>query len=82
MSVEHVPGDGQHDAFAHLVVHAPCVVSIPVLLLSQTPGFQLWWVWYVSVSTVLLQLALNLWLLAARVPCSGWRSQDQSRCSQ
>jgi putative MATE family efflux protein len=39
------------------------VVSIPVLLLSQTPGFQLWWVWYVSVSTVVLQLALNLLLL-------------------
>ena len=39
------------------------VVSIPVLLLSQAPGFQLWWVWYISVSTVVLQLALNLLLL-------------------
>jgi hypothetical protein len=39
------------------------LVSIPVLLLSQAPGFQLWWVWYISVSTVVLQLALNLLLL-------------------
>jgi putative MATE family efflux protein len=39
------------------------IVSIPVLLLSHTPGFQLWWVWYISVSTVMLQLVLNLLLL-------------------
>jgi Na+-driven multidrug efflux pump len=39
------------------------VVSIPVLLLAQAPGFQLRWVWYISVGTVALQLALNLLLL-------------------
>jgi putative MATE family efflux protein len=39
------------------------VVSIPVLLLAEAPGFQLWWVWYISVGTVALQLALNLLLL-------------------
>ena len=39
------------------------IVSIPVLFLSQTPGFQLWWVWYISVGTVMSQLALNLLLL-------------------
>jgi putative MATE family efflux protein len=38
-------------------------VSIPVLLLAQLPGFMLRWVWYVSVATVLLQLALILLLL-------------------
>jgi Na+-driven multidrug efflux pump len=39
------------------------VVSIPMLLLADAPGFQLWWVWYISVGTVALQLALNLLLL-------------------
>jgi Na+-driven multidrug efflux pump len=38
-------------------------VSIPVLLLAQTPGFALRWVWYVSVATVLLQLTQILLLL-------------------
>ena len=39
------------------------VVSIPVLLLAQAPGFQLWWVWYLSAGTIVLQLALSLLLL-------------------
>jgi putative MATE family efflux protein len=38
-------------------------VSIPVLILAQLPGFMLRWIWYVSVATVLLQLALILLLL-------------------
>jgi Na+-driven multidrug efflux pump len=45
-------------SFARLVL-----VSVPVVLLSQAPGFQLSWVWYISVSTVVLQLGLNLLLL-------------------
>ena len=39
------------------------VVAVPVLLLSQTPGFTLRWVWYISVAAVFVQLAMNLLLL-------------------
>jgi putative MATE family efflux protein len=39
------------------------VTAIPVLLLSQVPGFALWWVWMLSATTVVLQLALSLFLL-------------------
>jgi putative MATE family efflux protein len=45
-------------SFARIVA-----VSIPVLLLSQVPGFELRWVWYLSVVTVVLQLGLSLLLL-------------------
>jgi Na+-driven multidrug efflux pump len=38
-------------------------VSIPVLLLSRAPGFELRWVWYLSTATVILQLGLSLLLL-------------------
>ena len=39
------------------------IVAVPVLLLAGTPGFSLRWIWYISVSAVLVQLAMNLWLL-------------------
>jgi Na+-driven multidrug efflux pump len=39
------------------------VVAVPVLLLAQTPGFTLRWVWYISVAAVFVQLATNLLLL-------------------
>jgi putative MATE family efflux protein len=39
------------------------IVAVPVLLLSQAPGFALRWVWYISAAAVLVQLAMNLWLL-------------------
>jgi putative MATE family efflux protein len=39
------------------------IVAVPVLLLAQTPGFALRWIWYISVAAVLVQLAMNLWLL-------------------
>ena len=39
------------------------VVAVPVLLLAQTPGFTLRWVWYISVAAVFVQLAMNLLLL-------------------
>jgi Na+-driven multidrug efflux pump len=45
-------------SFARLVL-----VSIPVVFLSQAPRFELQWVWYISVTTVVLQLAVNLALL-------------------
>ena len=39
------------------------LVAVPVLLLSRMPGFQLWWIWYISATAVFLQLAMNLLLL-------------------
>ena len=39
------------------------VVAIPVFLLARRPDFQLYWVWYLTVVSVTLQLAVSLWLL-------------------
>ena len=39
------------------------LVAVPVVLLSRTPGFQLWWIWYISAGAVFLQLGMNLLLL-------------------
>jgi Na+-driven multidrug efflux pump len=39
------------------------VVAIPVILLSRVPGFELRWVWYLSVAAAILQLSMNLLLL-------------------
>jgi len=37
--------------------------AVPAFLLSRLPGFQLKWIWYLSVGAVLVQLALSMWLL-------------------
>jgi Na+-driven multidrug efflux pump len=39
------------------------LISVPVLWLASTPGFELRWVWYISVGAVFLQLVMNLLLL-------------------
>ena len=39
------------------------LVAVPAILLSRTPGFQLNWIWYLSVGAVLTQLALSMFLL-------------------
>jgi MATE family, multidrug efflux pump len=39
------------------------IVAVPVLLLAQTPSFTLRWIWYISAGAVVVQLAMNLWLL-------------------
>jgi len=39
------------------------VVAIPAILLARLPGFELVWVWYLSVAATVLQLLLNLVLL-------------------
>lgn len=39
------------------------LVAIPSFILSQTPGFQLRWIWYLSVASVFVQLALSMLLL-------------------
>jgi putative MATE family efflux protein len=38
-------------------------VSVPSILLSRMPGFELRWVWYLSVAAVALQVILSLALL-------------------
>jgi putative MATE family efflux protein len=39
------------------------IIAVPVVLLSQTPGFSLRWIWYISSAAVAVQLAMNLWLM-------------------
>jgi putative MATE family efflux protein len=39
------------------------LVAVPAILLSRTAGFQLNWIWYLSVGAVFTQLALALLLL-------------------
>jgi putative MATE family efflux protein len=39
------------------------LVAVPSILLSRTPGFQLNWIWYLSVGAVFIQLALSMLLL-------------------
>jgi MATE family, multidrug efflux pump len=39
------------------------IVAIPLVMLSRLPGFELRWVWYLSVASVLIQMCLNLILL-------------------
>ena len=39
------------------------IVAIPAILLSRMAGFELRWIWYLSVGATLLQLAMNLFLL-------------------
>ena len=39
------------------------IILVPAFILSRTPGFQLVWIWYLSVAAVLVQLTLSLLLL-------------------
>ncbi len=39
------------------------VVAVPAVLLSRLPGFELRWIWYLSVLAVTLQMGLNLLVL-------------------
>jgi len=39
------------------------IVAIPVFVLSRLPGFQLNWIWYLSLGAVFVQLAVSMWLL-------------------
>jgi putative MATE family efflux protein len=38
-------------------------VTVPVILLSRLPGFELRWIWYLSVVSIWLHLAANYFLL-------------------
>jgi MATE family, multidrug efflux pump len=39
------------------------LIATPVLMLSRLPGFHLTWIWYLSVTGVMLQMIANLLLL-------------------
>jgi putative MATE family efflux protein len=39
------------------------LVAIPLLLMARSPGFQLEWIWWLSVGAVTLQMVMNLLLL-------------------
>jgi putative MATE family efflux protein len=39
------------------------IVAVPAYLLSFTSGFELRWIWYLSVASVFVQVSSNLWLL-------------------
>jgi putative MATE family efflux protein len=39
------------------------LVTIPAFVLSKASGFQLRWIWYLSLGAVVAQLTLSLWLL-------------------
>jgi putative MATE family efflux protein len=37
--------------------------AVVALFLARMPGFELWWIWYLSVATVVVQLTLAMWFL-------------------
>jgi Na+-driven multidrug efflux pump len=39
------------------------LVTVPAILLSRLPGFELRWIWYLSVTAVTIQMILSLLLL-------------------
>ena len=39
------------------------LVAIPAFLLARLPGFQLRWIWYLSVASITLQMIMSLLLL-------------------
>ncbi len=39
------------------------IVAVPAALLSRMPGFELRWIWYLSVAAVAVQVILSLSLL-------------------
>ena len=39
-------------------------MAIPSIVLAQRSGFQLRWIWYFSVASILCQMAISLLLLA------------------
>ena len=39
------------------------LVAIPAFILSRSPGFELHWIWYLSVATIVVQMTASLLLL-------------------
>jgi Na+-driven multidrug efflux pump len=50
------------------------LTAVPIILLARLPGFELRWIWYVSVASIWLHMAANLLLrreLERRLPRTG-----------
>jgi putative MATE family efflux protein len=39
------------------------LVAVPAVILSRLPGFELHWIWYLSVASIVVQMMASLWLL-------------------
>jgi MATE family, multidrug efflux pump len=39
------------------------LVAIPAFVMARMPGFELNWIWYLSVAAIIVQMILSLWLL-------------------
>jgi Na+-driven multidrug efflux pump len=39
------------------------LVAVPAILLARLPGFELRWIWYLSVASIVVQMTASLWLL-------------------
>ena len=39
------------------------LVAVPAVIMAGMPGFELWWIWYLTSATILVQLSAVLWLL-------------------
>ena len=64
---QHVSGDGQYDSAAHRVLHADSGGRDSGDSAFTDAGFELRWIWYLSVGATMLQLAMNLMLLEAGI---------------
>src|SRR2546428_6688848 len=58
------------------------LVAIPGLIVSRLPGFELRWLWWLSVASVLVQLVLAMLLLRREFAVRlGWGSPLRGRAS-
>jgi Na+-driven multidrug efflux pump len=39
------------------------LVAVPAVILARLPGFELHWIWYLSVASIVVQMLASLWLL-------------------
>jgi putative MATE family efflux protein len=39
------------------------LVAVPAVILARMPGFELHWIWYLSVASIVVQMSASLWLL-------------------
>ena len=39
------------------------LVAVPAVVLARLPGFELHWIWYLSVGSIVVQMSASLWLL-------------------
>lgn len=39
------------------------LVAVPAVILARLPGFELRWIWYLSVASIVIQMTASLWLL-------------------